>query len=61
MNDEKNLLRTQTMQRYRLLILTNGFQNIFQRPSSILFAVIAAVICILAAVALSFHRMLLFP
>lgn len=61
MNEEKNLLRTQTMQRYRLLILKNGLQNIFQKPSSILFAVMAAVICILAAVALSFHRMLLFP
>ena len=49
------------MKRYRLLILENGFQNIVKKPSSILFAVIAAVICILAAVALSFHRMLLFP
>ena len=61
MNDEKNLLRMQTMKRYRFLILKNGLQNIFQKPSSILFAVIAAVICILAAVALSFRRMLLFP
>ena len=48
MNEEKNTLRLQTMQRYRLLIFQRGFRSLICSPFCVLLSLALLVACIIA-------------
>lgn len=61
MSEEKNTLRLQTMQRYRLLIFQRGFRRLIRSPLYVLLAIILLTACALAMLFTQKRNPLLWP
>lgn len=61
MSEEKNTLRLQTMQRYRLLIFQRGFRRLIRSPFCIMLALILLTACALGMLIIPKRYPLLWP
>ena len=61
MSEEKNTLRLQTMQRYRLLIFQRGFRRLIRSPLCVLLAIILLTACALGMLITPKRYPLLWP